>query len=97
MEMSIPMMKKRRMTISEDIFEEKKKLDEESVYTVLRVSTKTSALDGRTTKMMRMKISDDIFYEKKNLDDESVYTVLRVSTKTSALYGRTTKKMTLCM
>ena len=51
--MSIPMMKKRRMTISEDIFE-KKKLDEESIYTVLRVSTMTSALDVGTTKKMRI-------------------------------------------
>ena len=53
MEMSIPMMKKRRMTISEDIFE-KKKLDEESVYTVLGVSTMTSVLDGWTTMKIRI-------------------------------------------
>ena len=46
--------KKMRMKISEDIFYEKKKLDEESVYIVLRVSTKTSALVGGTTKKMRI-------------------------------------------
>ena len=52
--MSIPMMKKKRMTISEYIFEEKKKLDEESVYTVLGVSTMTSVLDGWTTMKIRI-------------------------------------------
>ena len=41
-EMSIPIMKKMRMNISEDIFEEKKKFDEESVYNVLRVSIKNT-------------------------------------------------------
>ena len=52
--MSIPMMKKRRMTISEDIFEEKKKLDEESVYTLLGVSAMNFVLDGWTTMKIRI-------------------------------------------
>ena len=43
-----------RMNISDDIFEEKKNFDEESVYNVLRVSIKTSALNGRTSKKMRI-------------------------------------------
>ena len=82
-----------RMNISEVIFDEKKELDEELVHIVLRVSIKTSALDGRTTKKMRMNISEDIFDEKKELDEELVHTVLRVSMKTSALDGRTAQKM----
>ena len=86
-------MKKMRMNISDDIFEEKKELDEKLVHTVLRVSMKTSALNGRTAKKMRMNTSEDILDEKNEVDEDLVHTVLRVSMKTSALYGRTAKKM----
>ena len=82
-----------RMNISDDIFEEKTELDEKLVHTVLRVSMKTSALNGRTAKKMRMNTSEDILDEKKELNKKLFHTVLRVSMKTSALYGRTAKKM----
>ena len=88
-------MKKMRMNISDDIFEEKKELDEKLVHTVLRVSMKTSALNGRTAKKMRMNTSEDILDEKKELNKKLFHTVLRVSMKTSALDCRTPKKMSI--
>ena len=86
------LLKKMRITISDDIFEEKKELDEKLVHTVPRASMKTSALNGRTAKKMKMNTSEDMLDEKKELDEKLVHTVLRVSMKTSALNGRTAKK-----
>ena len=49
-----------RMNITQDILDEKKELDKKLVHTVLRVSMKTSALDGRTAKKMRILFRNHI-------------------------------------